>query len=100
MEDRYAGRDQEGLEFVNSDTVRWLVDAENGGPPRAFECLAKLGLGSWHFYKDGSGVPCGRVTKTLSGMRSHQRVVHGFKAQADLYEGNHAEGEKTALKRS
>jgi hypothetical protein len=59
---------------VNQDTVRWLVDVENGGPPRAFECLLPNETGC-----------CGKITRTLSGMKAHQRTVHAFVPQADLF---------------
>lgn len=64
---------------MNSKTVRWLVDVEAGGPPRAFECLLVTGLGY------SSELVCGKVTRTLSGMRAHQRVVHAFQPQAELF---------------
>lgn len=63
---------------MTSETIRWLVDAADGGPPRAFEC--KLADGK------PSGKACGAVTRTLRGMRSHQRSVHGFRAQKALFE--------------
>jgi hypothetical protein len=57
---------------VNSETIRCLIDALNGGPPRAFECLMSEGF-------------CGKVTRTLSGMKAHQRTVHKFVPQAELF---------------
>lgn len=85
---------------MNSSTIRWLIDAENGGPPRAYECLLVTGLGY------SSDLVCGKVTRTLSGMRSHQRSVHSFEPQEKLFRGaesdrgreSYAEGSETPLK--
>lgn len=61
---------------MNSSTIRWLIDAENGGPPRAYECLIFVARKEKH---------CGAVTRTIRGMRSHQRSVHAFDPQPKLF---------------
>jgi hypothetical protein len=58
---------------IRSDVILYLYDVLDGGPARAFLC--KL---------DKSGKPCGAVTRTLTGMRTHPRVCHSFRPQAKL----------------
>lgn len=69
---------------MKSDTVRWLIDAENGGPPKAFLCIL-AGSSKTNEPTVAEFYPCGVVTRTLRGMHSHQRSVHGFKAQKELW---------------
>lgn len=73
---------------MNSSTIRWLFDSENGGPPRAYECL----LGDSRTSKPRT---CGAVTRTIRGMRSHQRSVHSFEPQEKLF--SEPAGEKARL---
>jgi hypothetical protein len=64
--------------MIHSDIIRFLFDPLTGGPPRAFECTLVTGLGY------SSEKVCGLVTRTLSGMRAHQRIVHDFTPQSKL----------------
>ena len=64
---------------MTSETIRALSDMANGGPARAFECL----LPDFRTCKPDK--LCGFVSRTLRGMRSHQRSVHGFRPQAKLF---------------
>ena len=71
-----------------TETIRWLFDLEVGGKPAAFLCL----LYEHPFHKVTPGTfmskgGCGKVTRTLSGMKAHQKAVHGFKAQGALFGG-------------
>jgi hypothetical protein len=72
--------------MIQSDVMTYLYDPLTGGPPRAYECkLCSCGgvkgktciLATDHKW-------CRTVTRTLSGMRAHQRIVHGFIPQAKL----------------
>jgi hypothetical protein len=67
--------------MIQSDIMTYLYDPLVGGPPRAYEC--KIETPAIRAGVRGSGI-CGAVTRTLSGMRSHQRSVHGFTPQAKL----------------
>lgn len=62
--------------MTGSESVRWLFDLAEGGSPKAFMCLLKV-----------DGTSCGCVTRTLVGMRTHQRIVHQFKAQKEMFDG-------------
>ena len=70
------------MPFLDSQTIRPLYDVKDGGPPVGFRCQFRGG----HSYDCGHPdcVPCARVTRTLAGMRSHQRIVHGIKLQQEL----------------
>lgn len=63
---------------------RPLYDTENGGPPRAFECLMFKGETAKYTPLLENRNPCGHVTRTERGMKTHLTVVHGFKAQLDI----------------
>ena len=69
--------------FLDSPTIRPLYDVHNGGPPKGFRCE----FGSWTnntFHNQDGVKACGRVTRTLSGMRTHQYRCHGIKQQLRL----------------
>jgi hypothetical protein len=68
---------------ITSETIRFLFDPLTGGPPRAFEC--KLDTEEWGLNGKVKEDACGAVTRTLSGMRAHQRIVHGFVPQSKLF---------------
>ena len=59
---------------------RPLYDVHDGGPPVGYRCMecAK----SCH-YRGNKVIQEGRVTRTLAGMRTHQRIVHGIKLQQE-----------------
>jgi hypothetical protein len=61
---------------LDSSTIRPLYDVHDGGPPVGFRCCLQ----------DNSPYTrlCNRVTRTLAGMRSHQRIVHGIKLQQEF----------------
>lgn len=63
---------------MNSEVVRWLVDVENGELPRAFECLLQS-------QRTSAPEPCGKITRTITGMRCHLIRVHAFSAQDKLF---------------
>ena len=68
---------------LDSDTIRPLYDVQDGGPPRGYECR----IGSWtnSTFHDQTGVhSCARVTRTLRGMWTHQRIAHGIVPQPNL----------------
>lgn len=85
---------------MTSSTIRWLVDAENGGPPRAYECLLTMPGFTGNDYEDPEREVekhwvCGKVTRTLSGMRVHQKIIHFFEPQSNLF--REPVGEKARL---
>ena len=62
--------------MIGGQTIRWLYEVDEngkplGGGPSAFKCLIDT---------------CGAVTRTLSGMRTHQRIVHRLKEQEEMFE--------------
>lgn len=79
------------MPHLDSSIIRPLYDVHDGGPPKGFQCQCskhdtggnllkraidvKVGGGEW---------PCARVTRTLAGMRTHQRIVHGIKIQQEF----------------
>jgi hypothetical protein len=73
--------------MIQSDLMTFLYDPLTGGPPRAFECKLPADLKAGVPHEEFWGVyaaqwyPCGFVSRTLSGMRSHQRQVHSFVPQ-------------------
>jgi hypothetical protein len=67
------------MPHLDSDTIRPLYDVHDGGPPKGFECKICLRQPA-KFY----GRAHGRVTRTLAGMRTHQRIVHGIKQQEEF----------------
>ena len=76
--------------MITSDLCRALFDLVDGGKPQAFKCIVRTAKG----YPLSSGdLVCGKIVRTLAGMRAHLRQVHGWKAQAMLFE-------KTALETS
>jgi hypothetical protein len=88
--------------------VRCLYDLANGGPPRAFECLLIYGKGlndvshamqearQYFMLREGFR-PCGAVTRTLRGMKSHLWLVHKFVAQGELFRELEAKGNSDAI---
>lgn len=70
------------MPFLDSNTIRPLYDVKDGGPPKGFECQFQGGHGYKCNHPDC--IPCGRVTRTLPGMRAHQRIVHGVKPQTEF----------------
>jgi hypothetical protein len=74
--------------FLDSEVIRPIYDVHDGGPPAGYRCC----LNGWSTTKvmrvRDLHKPCGRVTRTLAGMRTHQRIVHDFKAQGELDFGN------------
>lgn len=71
---------------MSTELIRWLFDMQNGGSPRAFECLIFVARKEKH---------CGAVTRTIRGMHSHQRSVHSFEPQEKLF--SEPAGEKVRL---
>jgi len=67
------------MPFLDSPTIRPLYDVHDGGPPVGFRCHIPLGTGY-----DEAKDRCHRVTRTLAGMRAHQRIVHGIKVQQEF----------------
>lgn len=57
-----------------------LIDRNTGGSTRAFECKIDEMEGS----SSCVNVVCGKVTKTLRGMRLHLWLVHGIREQIHL----------------
>jgi len=69
------------MPFLDSPTIRPLYDVRDGGPPVGFKCMLVF---EPKRKNDLYYVPCCRVTRTLAGMRTHQRIVHGIKPQQEL----------------
>lgn len=69
--------------MIQSETIRFLFDPLVGGPPRAFEC--RLDVDVEEECPCGGEQVCGKITKTLRGMRTHQLLVHGFKPQSEIF---------------
>lgn len=73
--------------MIASETIRFLYDPLTGGPPRAFECKlcpdAKVADTELHRITRIK-VYSRTVTKSLRGMRVHQKLIHGFEPQAKL----------------
>jgi len=71
------------MPHLESQTIRPLYDVHDGGPPVGYRCI----FGSWTnntFHKHDGVLGCNRVTRTLAGMRTHQRIVHGIKLQQEF----------------
>lgn len=62
------------MPFQNDPAIRPLMDIVDGGPPKAWYCLLAGDI------RDR----CGKITKTLDGMRKHQEQVHGYTPQAEI----------------
>lgn len=64
------------------DNSLWaaLFDPNLGGRPRAFECKLCPDI------KNGK-VHSRTVTLSLRGMRRHQKVIHGFVPQKEMFNG-------------
>jgi hypothetical protein len=70
---------EENMPFLDSSIIRPLYDVHEGGRPKGYHCEL------CHLMDDGScNTPCHRVTRTLAGMRTHQRIVHGIKQQQEF----------------
>jgi hypothetical protein len=65
------------MPFLDSPTVRPLYDHRAGGPPKAYQCRIR-DIRNMH------SDLCGRIVRTLNGMRAHQRIVHGIKQQQEF----------------
>lgn len=72
------------MPHLDSELIRPLYDVRDGGKPKGFRCMLSIccpkdqqGCIHPHWY-------CERVTRTLSGMRTHQRIVHGIKVQSEF----------------
>jgi hypothetical protein len=76
------------MPFLDSATIRPLYDVHDGGPPKGFVCLAEPCITETLVYLKGNQIICGRVTRTLNGMRSHQRIVHGITSQQEFQFGS------------
>jgi hypothetical protein len=70
------------MPFLDSHTIRPLYDVHDGGPPVGFRCCLG-GRGDSQTHKLWTA--CNRVTRTLAGMRTHQRIVHGIKQQQEFH---------------
>lgn len=68
-----------------SDYYTPLYDNERGGPPRAFRCEQNIYPKESALHR-GNSQPCTRVTRTLSGMKSHLRSVHGIVFQLEIFD--------------
>jgi hypothetical protein len=68
------------MPFLDSQTIRPLYDVHDGGPPVGYRCRL-ITNANGHLLKNGR---CDRVTRTLNGMRSHQRIVHGIRLQQEF----------------
>jgi hypothetical protein len=78
--------------FLDSPTIRPLYDVHDGGPPVGFRCM--IFVSEAHAVEPSNGkrnrattacdTNCARVTRTLAGMRAHQRIVHGIKQQQEF----------------
>ena len=77
------------MPHLESQTIRPLYDVHDGGPPVGFQCKLKPTTleqyGTWT-KKNGkcSRLSCNKVTRTLAGMRIHQRIVHGITLQQEF----------------
>lgn len=65
------------MPFLDSNTIRPLYDVHDGGPPRGFRCM----IYCYPLGHKKHGEQCYKVTRTLTGMKAHQRIIHGFKSQ-------------------
>lgn len=73
------------MPFLDSDLIRPLYDVHDGGPPRGYQCLVSCPCGQILVPKyDHVHGDCLRVTRTLRGMISHQRIVHGITQQPEF----------------
>lgn len=79
------------MPHLDSSTIRPLYDVHDGGPPVGFRCRLSqhdisrnLDKRAFDLEHDAVEYPCGRVTRTLAGMRTHQRIVHGIKLQQEF----------------
>jgi hypothetical protein len=73
------------MPFLDSATIRPLYDVYNGGPPVGYRCNL-MDVRRRPAVRYGSC--CNRVTRTLNGMRSHQRIVHGIRLQQEFQFGS------------
>lgn len=74
--------------FLENDYARPLVDFENGGPPKAFECLMSIRYKNSELHKilgRSEHHHCGKITRTERGMRMHLKTVHNWEEQLCLY---------------
>ncbi len=77
------------MPFLDSPIIRPLYDVHAGGQPMGFRCMYSKNDKE---YNDPiktadmqvSLIECSRVTRTLAGMRTHQRIVHGIKQQQEF----------------
>jgi len=73
------------MPFLDSPTIRPLYDVRDGGPPVGFRCMLNAHeKRAWAIHWSHKQEHCNRVTRTLAGMRTHQRIVHGIKPQQEL----------------
>lgn len=63
--------------FLDSVTVRGLYDVQEGGHPYAFRCMLPAKA-------DSDNAICNTVTRTISGMITHHRIVHNMVAQGSI----------------
>lgn len=89
------------MPFRDDPTKRPLYDTLDGGPPRAWECKIEVNWTEIPKHKDDGEdylqervdfyqrpivhiEPCGKIFKTLKGIRQHQKQVHKFEEQGEL----------------
>ena len=66
------------MPHLGSNTIRALYDVSVGGPPVGYQCQIKC------YESFTETKPCLRVVRTLRGMKTHQRVVHGVTEQSEF----------------
>ena len=73
------------MPFQDDPAIRPLMDQVDGGSPDAWMCLLnKFGILPHIPVPKNSEYCCKRITKTLEGMRLHQKQVHKYTPQVEL----------------
>jgi hypothetical protein len=70
------------MPFLDSSIIRPLYDVRDGGPPVGFVCCFTPPKRK-RYKKVWTPEVC-KVTRTLAGMRTHQRIVHGIRQQQEF----------------
>jgi len=67
--------------FQDDGYKRALYNTVDGGAPSAWQCKIVVA-----FSKEPFLIPitCDRITRTLNGMKMHQKKVHGFTEQEEI----------------
>lgn len=79
------------MPFKDNPYFRALFDVVDGGKPKAWQCIVSIKViksyGNNTFIGQGY---CGKICKSLRGMKLHLKQIHNFREQSELFDNTRA----------